>query len=204
MLRVSSNRLDLRLKGRDQRNAALLASSRTNACESGAYSVGVMLFLGAIGLLLVAILGPISLLAILVDPPAAPTPLALTGLGLILWSLSVAAQTGLGYRVTVAWVMVVIALALGVVGFAILLGIGSSVVLGSGAGGVGYLVRGFVFALAAGVVGAWARPHPTRVATLHALRRAALARATAADSRLLAVGPLALFRPEAAPPTEPS
>jgi len=77
-----------------------------------------------------------------------------------------------------------------------------SAVLGSAVGtrAVGLLL----VALATTIIGAWASRNPKRAATLLALRRGALARATPEDSRLLAAGPLALFRPEATPPADPS
>ncbi len=157
-------------------------------------------FLGAVGLLLVAIVGPFALIGLLVNEPAM-TPLWLwTGLGLIFWGQAVAAQAHLGYAVTIAWLIVFVGLALGITIIAILVFVVANAVVGTAAEtrAIGLVVVGIATAL----VGAWAKGSPRRAATLGALRRAALARATPEDSRLLAAGPRSFLRPEATPEAE--
>jgi hypothetical protein len=157
-------------------------------------------FLGAVGLLLVAIVGPFALIGLLVNEPAMAPLWAWTGLGLILWGQAVAAQAHLGFAVTIAWLIVFVGLALGIAVIAILVFAVVSAVVGTAAEtrAIGLVVVGIATAL----IGGWAQTSPRRAATLGALRRAALARATAEDSRLLAAGPRAFFRPEATPEPE--
>jgi hypothetical protein len=158
-------------------------------------------FLGAIGLVMVAVLGPIVLIAAVTDPRPVPSLLASIGLGFILWCQAVAAQTGLGYRGMAPWLVVMIALTLGF-GFLVLVTAAvGSIALGSAIDGEwGVIFRGVVLAVVGAFASGWAARHPGRIAVLRSLGRAALARATAEDSRLLAIGVRALVVPESVPP----
>ena len=164
---------------------------------------GLRQFLGAVGLLIVAICGSLALLSLVTDPGSAPTPLMWTGLGLILWSQAIASQVGLGYRVTFEWLLVLIGIVLGLVVIFGLFAAGLGVLLGSGAArSEGYVARFLVYAIVTAGVVAWARGDPRRAGVLRALGRAALARASSEDSRLLAGGPGALFRARPTPDTD--
>ncbi len=151
-------------------------------------------FLGAVGLLMVAISLPLTLLALMTDPGAAPSLVIWVGVGLALWSQAVAAQAGLLYRVTVGWPMVVCGLVLGFVIIVGLISAGLGLVLGTGVRRPeGYFARGVIIAIITALGVAWARRDPRRATALQALGRAALGRATAEDSRLLAGGPRVLL-----------
>lgn len=148
-------------------------------------------FLGAVGLLIVAILGPLTLFYFASGSPVAPILLAWTGSGFVLWSAIIAREAGLPYQVAAEWMIAFLALALGVGVVVALLAIVAVAVLGSGSGA-------FVSVALVAIASAWAVRHPRLAATLRALRRASLARASAEDSRLLMGGPRALLRPEPA------
>ncbi|MEP7224320.1 MAG: hypothetical protein ABI783_05125 [Actinomycetota bacterium] len=152
-------------------------------------------FLGAVGLLLVVVLGPLTLMNFAIGSTATPTLLAGTGFGFVFWSATIAREAGLSYRVVVEWMIALLALALGVgvVGLVAILSIG---VVGTG---IGPFVAAVVYAALVSAASAWAMRHPRAAATLRALRRATMARASEDDSRLLGGGPRALLRSEPTP-----
>jgi hypothetical protein len=153
-------------------------------------------FLGAVGLLVVAILGPLTLFNFASGSAITPTLLVWTAAGFVLWSVVIAREAGLSYRVTTEWMIAFLGLAFGagivVGGVAIL----SILLFGSG---LGPFVAVPVSAALVTATSAWAVRHPRAAATLRALRRAVLARPSADDSRLLANGPRVLLKPVPTP-----
>lgn len=144
-------------------------------------------FLGAIGLLTVAIFGSLFLLSLATNPESAPVLLVWTSVGLALWGQAIASQVGLTYRRAVEWLLVLISITIAVGVIVLLTMAGAGAVFGPAARGAGYV--------AVAVVAASARRNPRRAAILNALGRAALARAKSDDAHLLAAGPIALLRP---------
>lgn len=137
-------------------------------------------FIGAVGLLLVAILGPIALIAIWTEPGTALVLFGWALLGFVLWTLALARSAGLDYRLAVGWMAF----------WVVALVVGSVVIVVSGLGGTSV---GTAPNIGRGPFAGWARRDPARAATMQALRRAAMARATDEDARLLALGPRRFF-----------
>ena len=161
-------------------------------------------FLGALGLLVVAICLPLMLIAVAADPSVVSPLFVATAVGLLLWGGDIGHQAHLSARVTVSWLVVVLLLAaafLAVTGAVVL---GLSLVFGTPDAGAGTpmnadsllmeaveaVVVGMLIAIAAAV----AARHPGRMAVLRALGRAAVSRATPADTALLTSGPRVLLR----------
>ena len=138
-------------------------------------------FIGAVGLLLVAILGPIGLIAVWTEPVAGLVLFGWTLLGFVLWTFALARAAGLRYRLAVGWMAFWVAsLVVGSVVIVLPAVLGSAVGIEPNSGR-----RPFA---------GWARRDPERAATMQALRRAAMARATDEDARRLALGPRRFFR----------
>ena len=161
-------------------------------------------FLGALGLVTVAICLPTMLIAIAVDRTVVPPLFAATALGLLLWAGEIGHQARLPVPVTIAWVALLLLLTaafiaiLGVVALGISLAFGTSAPVAGTAtsidSGFAEAVEGLVFALLLAIAAAVAARYPGQMAVLRALARAAFARATPADTALLTLGPRALLR----------
>jgi hypothetical protein len=137
--------------------------------------------IGAVGLLLVAILGPIGLIAVWTELVAGLVLFGWTLLAFVLWTFVLARAAGLRYRLAVGWMAFWVAsLVVGSVVIALPAVLGSAVGIEPNSGR-----RTFA---------GWARRDPERAATMQALRRAAMARATDEDARRLALGPRRFFR----------
>jgi hypothetical protein len=161
-------------------------------------------FLGALGLVTVAISLPIMLIAFAVDRTVVPPLFAATAFGLVLWGGQIGHQAHLPARVTVAWLVVLVLLGAAFIALAAAGALAVSLALGTAgertgspvtadpvaAEAVESLVVGLVLAAGAAV----AARHPGRMAVLRALGRAGFARATPADTALLSAGPRALLR----------
>jgi hypothetical protein len=141
-----------------------------------------------------------AIIVAVTDPRLMPPLLAAIGLGFILWCQAIAAQTGLGYRAMAQWLVAMIALTLGFGVLVLVTTAVGSIALGSAIDGEwGVIFRGVVLAVVSAIASGWAARHPGRIAVLRSLGRAALARATADDSRLLAIGVRALVVREPVP-----
>jgi len=161
-------------------------------------------FLGAVGLVTVAICLPVMLMAVAVDRTVVPPLFAVTAVGVLLWGGHVGHQAHLSARVTVAWLVVLLLLAAAFIAVAAAVALGLSITVGistqqSGTpvtveDGIAEAFEGLVVALVLSVAAAVAARHPGRMAVLRALGRAAFARATPADTALLTSGPRALLR----------
>ena len=147
-------------------------------------------FIGAVGLLIVAVCGSLVVLSLVTNPGTTPTLLIWTGLGLAGVDRRRTSQAGLAYRVTVEWLLVLMGLVLGLGVVAFLFAAVMGVVFGSdGGGSIATAVRFLGYAVGTAMVVAWASRDPARAAILKALGRAAVARASSDDARLLAGGP---------------
>jgi hypothetical protein len=144
------------------------------------------LFLGAVGLLLVVVLGPIALFAFATASRDVPAFLLWIGLGLLLWCQAISAQTGLAFRATLVWLTAVLALILVIV---VILAVGAFAVralLGTGADGLpGSVFRVVLISVAGALVASWGVRHPVASSVIRAIGRALMARATPDDVRLL-------------------
>ena len=160
-------------------------------------------FLGALGLVTVAVCLPMMLIAVAVDRSVILPLFAATAFGLLLWGGDIGHQAHLSARVTVSWLVVLLLLAGAFLAVAGAVTLGLSLAFGPSASWAGTptvdpvvaeVVEGLVVALLFTIAAAVAARHPGRMAVLRALGRAAFARATPADTALLTSGPRALFR----------
>jgi hypothetical protein len=157
--------------------------------------------IGGLGLVVAPVAGVLALLALATDPSAAAGFLVVTVVALAAWAQGVAAQVGLSFRVSFAWLatLALIAAVIMVVGVVLGAFVAGAVSLlvggqGSDAGAgmnVGYLV---VLALIVAVFTVWAYGRPDRLAVPKALGRAALGRGGPDDVEVLAAGPGPILR----------